>query len=303
MSRARIFGLAGAAALLSTTAFAADLPPPLPPPAIPAPMPVATSGWYLRGDVGIGIQKFNDFQFTQTNPSPFVLWPSTWQIQQKDIKDTMFLGFGIGYVWCNWLRFDFTGEYRADVKAKALGTFTRQFDPFPSLTPLAADLYDFDHSAVVALANVYVDLGTWWCLTPFVGAGVGAAWHKTSAITDVGLNQSVIGSSAFGWASEKDHTQTKFAWALHAGLAYNVTNNFKIELGYRYLNMGDVRTPEVDCDPTGICKNPLSGPRAFYTMTHMTSQDIRLGFRFLLQPDVAPGPPVYTPPPALMRKG
>jgi opacity protein-like surface antigen len=91
-------------------------------------------------------------------------------------------------------------------------------------------------------------------------------------------------------------------YAIHAGLAYNVTNNFKIELGYRYLNMGDVRTPEVDCDPTG-CKNPLSGPRAFYTMTHMTSQDFRLGFRFLLQPDVAPAPPVYTPPPALMRKG
>jgi opacity protein-like surface antigen len=297
-----MFGLAGAAALLSTTAFAADLPPPLMPPAIPAPVPVATSGFYLRADVGVGMQKFNDFQFTQTNPSPFVAWPTTWQIQQKDLKDTMFVGFGIGYVWCNWLRFDFTGEYRADVKGKALGTFSRQFDPFPSLTPLAADLYDFDHSAVVGLANVYFDLGTWWCVTPFVGAGVGFARHKISNITDVGLNQSIIGSSAFGWPGYKDFTKTNVAWALHAGLAYNVTNNFKVEFAYRYLNMGDARTPEVNCDPTGICSNPLSGPRAYYTLEHMTSQDFRVGFRFLLQPDAAPAP-AYAPPPVLMRKG
>jgi hypothetical protein len=67
--------------------------------------------------------------------------------------------------------------------------------------------------------------------------------------------------------------------------------------------MGDVRTPEVNCDASGICNPPLGVPRAFYTMTNMTSQDFRLGFRFLLQPDVALAPPVYTPPPALMRKG
>jgi opacity protein-like surface antigen len=304
MARAKVLGLAGAAALLSTSTFAADLPPPLPPPVV-APMPVAAaaSGWYLRGDVGVGMQKFNNFQFTQTNPAPFVVWPSDWQIQVHDIKDTTIIGFGIGYQWCNWLRFDFTGERRSDVKVKALGTYTNfnnQF--FPSLTPLASDHYDLDHSAVVALANVYFDLGTWWCLTPFVGAGVGAAWHRTAAITDVGLNTNGFGASAFGWSSSKDFTETKFAWAAHAGLAFNVTNNFKLEFSYRYLHLGDVRTPEVNCDPTGVCNNAISGPRAYYTLTNLSSQDFRIGFRYLLQPDVAP-PPAYAPPPALMRKG
>jgi hypothetical protein len=28
-------------------------------------------------------------------------------------------------------------------------------------------------SSAVFLANGYVDLGTWWCFTPFIGAGVG----------------------------------------------------------------------------------------------------------------------------------
>ena len=57
MVRANIFGLAGAAALLSTAALAADLPPPLPPPMYQPPPPVAIeSGWYLRGFVGMSNQ-------------------------------------------------------------------------------------------------------------------------------------------------------------------------------------------------------------------------------------------------------
>ena len=25
------------------------------------------------------------------------------------------------------------------------------------------------------MANGYVDLGTWWCMTPFIGAGIGTS--------------------------------------------------------------------------------------------------------------------------------
>ena len=38
----------------------------------------------------------------------------------------------------------------------------------------------------LVLANAYVDLGTWWCITPFVGAGVGAARVSIANYTDVG---------------------------------------------------------------------------------------------------------------------
>jgi opacity protein-like surface antigen len=63
MARAKIIALAGAAALLSTSAFAADLPPPPPLPPPVAPIAVATGGWYLRGDVGVGFQRFSDYNF------------------------------------------------------------------------------------------------------------------------------------------------------------------------------------------------------------------------------------------------
>jgi opacity protein-like surface antigen len=90
--------LAGAAALVMIPgALAADLGAPMPPPILPrvqAPVEEFASGWYLRGDVGVGRQEFKDFAFTQTN-STFV-WPASWRIDQKDIKDTAFVGFGIG---------------------------------------------------------------------------------------------------------------------------------------------------------------------------------------------------------------
>ena len=38
------------------------------------------------------------------------------------------------------------------------------------------------------MANAYVDLGTWWCLTPYVGAGVGMANIKISGFRDDGFN-------------------------------------------------------------------------------------------------------------------
>ena len=131
MSRAKILALAGATALLSTATFAAlstatfaaDLPPPLPPPVYRAPVNVEIGGWYLRGDVGVGMQKFKEFQFNQTNAASGAVWPASWRIDQRDIKDTFFVGGGIGYQWSNWLRFDFTGEYRASTKFKAVGSY------------------------------------------------------------------------------------------------------------------------------------------------------------------------------------
>ena len=87
--------------------------------------------------------------------------------------------------------------------------------------------------SAVFLANAYIDLGTWNCLTPFIGVGVGGAYNIFADLTDTG-----IGTSGAGVG--RNSNQLSFAWALHAGLAYNVTQNFSVELAYRYLNYGSV---------------------------------------------------------------
>jgi opacity protein-like surface antigen len=288
MGKVKTFVLAGATAFVMIPgAFAADLAPVAPQMMPPAQAPIEEfSGWYLRGDVGVGSQKFSSFDHTQTN-SAFV-WPASWRIDQKDIKDTTFVGFGIGYQWNSWLRTDVTGEYRTSSKGKAIGSYT-EFCPGGR----CFDVYDFDHQASVVLANVYADLGTWWCLTPFVGVGVGGARHTIAAMHDLGVISN--GTVGFGLA-DADKTSWTLAWAVHAGVAYNVSNNLKLELGYRYLNMGSPDSAVVNCSATGCAG---SGPRAFYTLTDLTSHDLKLGVRWLLN---EPAQPVYAPPP-LMRKG
>jgi len=79
-------------------------------------------------------------------------------------------------------------------------------------------------------------------------------------------------------------TETHLAWALHAGISYAVTQNFTVELAYRYLNYGSI-TDTVNC--IGGC-HPDS-----YKFNDLTSNDIMLGMRWRFPPTgfVAPAPP------------
>jgi opacity protein-like surface antigen len=285
MSRVKILALAGATALLGTAALAADLPPPLPPPVYPAPVAVE-SGWYLRGDVGVAWKRFENFEHHPTNP--LFVWPASWRIDQKDMADAAFVGFGIGYSWANWLRFDVTAEYRMKEWFKVVGSYTE----FCTGGGRCFDIYEGHHSNWLFLANAYLDLGTWCGITPFVGVGIGSAYHKITAFTDTGLITAA--SPGFGYA-EHDHHKWQMAWALHAGLGYNVSSSFKVELAYRYLNFGSVDTSTIRCGAFG-CDLP-GGPRAYYTFTDFDSHDFKIGMRWMLQQAA----PAYHPP--LMRKG
>jgi opacity protein-like surface antigen len=114
------------------------------------------------------------------------------------------------------------------------------------------------------------------------------------SFTDIGVIAD--GTTGFGYAELNSHSKANFAWALHAGLAYEVTPKFKVEMAYRYLNMGDVVTSTINCAGSGCAGD---GPRAYYHLKGFDSHDFKLGMRWMLVPD-APQP-VYAPP--LMRRG
>ena len=272
MVSVRSFILIGAAALIGSSAYAADLPPP----AMPYQPPVVpvSSGWYLRGDVGVGVLNFTDFDHSQTNAA--FVWPPSWQIVQKDIQDTTIFGFGIGYEFNNWLRFDVTGEYRTKAMFKATGSYTDSCGG-----GVCFDVNTGNYSAAVVMGNVYIDLGTWWCITPYIGAGVGGAFNHITGVQDNGIISN--GTVGFGFAPSDSWTTT-LAWNVQAGLTYNVTSNFKVDFNYRFLSLGSPETGVVLCQNTPAC------PGAFYTLRDMTSQDFRIGLRWLLQPDVVPVP-------------
>ncbi len=290
MRRVNSLLAAGAASLLSTAAFAADypLPPPIaPPPPQPyyaPPPPQEFGGWYLRGDIGMTNQKVKSLQNVLYNDPGVSVQPVHYEFDSG-----VTFGIGIGYQYNSWLRFDVTGEYRGKTSFNGLEIVRlTNGTTFPNGNSAATDEYRGNKSEWLGLVNAYADLGTFWCITPFVGAGIGYSRNEIRGFTDINTPN---GSVAFGQKA----TRTNVAYALHAGLAYKVNNNFTIELAYRYLNLGDGITGDLQTfDGTNLRFNPT-------TFKEITSNDLRLGLRWNLEPTLVVPPPAPLLP--LIRRG
>src|SRR4030095_14857042 len=99
---------AGAATLISSAAFAADMAI-APPPPMYAPPPVVEDfgGWYLRGDIGFSNQRVSRLN----NALDLTYTPSS---QNVGFNTAGIFGLGAGYKFNNWFRADVTGEYRGN---------------------------------------------------------------------------------------------------------------------------------------------------------------------------------------------
>jgi len=278
MSSLKMLAAAGAASLTFATAHAADLAPIAPIGPLPIPVAQEFSGWYLRGDIGMSNQNLKSLD----NPDPNAQGFSSAGL---GFDSASIFGVGVGYQFNNWLRFDATGEWRG--KANFHGS---QYMSGPGFA--LADNYSGSKSESLFLANFYVDLGTWWCITPFVGAGIGASYNRISGFRDDGVNtyQGTAQPGSVTYAA--DNGTWNFAWDVTAGLAYKVTPGFTVELAYRYVSLGSATTglPNVAFDAS------FTPPQYAWTMKNITSNDVMLGVRWMLW---EPPPPVAP----LVRKG
>lgn len=239
------------------SAMAADLVP-----AVYEPVPVAPvimSNWYLRGDIGFSNQEVDklDNELYDTADSVDNL--------HKDFTGAPFVAGGVGYRFNKWFRVDATGEYRSKSEFNGADLYTiRGTGTFP-------DVYTAKKSEYVGLVNAYVDLGSWHGISPFVGAGVGGANVEISAFTDAGVGTDGF-SDAFAFG--KDHDEWNFAWAAYAGVGVDVTENFTVELAYRYLDLGDAESGDlIAYDGTNNVNNPMQ-------FEDLSSHDVKLGFRY-----------------------
>jgi opacity protein-like surface antigen len=283
MVSVKVASLVGAAvAVFASAAQAADMPglPPIYAPPVEEYVP--QGGWYLRGDIGMTNQSLKDLTLAT---APF---PAGFQNTGFGFDSSTSYDLGVGYRFNNWFRVDVTGEYRG--RANFHGS---QFSPLNVIAPGFAetDNYSGSKSEWVAMANAYVDLGTWWCVTPFIGAGIGASRNTISGFRDDGVILNG-GPPSLSSTFAADGSKWNFAWALHAGLAYEVTPGFTVELAYRYINLGDGIT-----GPTNSFDGVTVVNGSGFVMKDITSQDVKLGVRWELM-----SPPVYAPPP-LITKG
>jgi opacity protein-like surface antigen len=306
MAKLKVLMLAGGALIaLGHAAVAADLLPPAP--ALePLPSPAAEfSGWYLRGDVGIGANASSpnlkqspdlvtdelgtDFDAAGTN-----------KFYNSKVSDFGIFDIGLGYQFNNWFRADVTEEYRGGAPFQALEVIN---EPNAVGTHLGPQQYDDSYRAnlwsAITMFNGYVDMGTWWGITPYVGAGVGFSYNRLSGFSDTSANYpgNTTGGTGYpGGGYADDHGKWNFAWDLTGGLSFNVTPNLKLDLSYRYLDYGKFSTGTLHClavgATTGFDIANCGGGYAISSKNDLASNDFRIGLRWMIgeEPSYAPAP-------------
>ncbi len=232
--------LAPLAALVPLAANAADYDPPMVVEQADEFVPVEIgSGWYLRGDVSyvfskdIGGVDYTAFDGTDTYSGA--------SFTSAAIDTDFAWGGGFGYRFTDYFRADATVDgFRADFDGA-----TASADPCPvSLEPDTScrSTNTSSMSAVSVMANGYVDLGTYVGFTPYVGAGAGMSyvrWHGLDDTTycvdgdaDCTPTISPIATTGHGGTDG-----WRFTYALMAGVAYDISKNFKVDVGYKYRSI------------------------------------------------------------------
>ncbi|MEZ2333404.1 outer membrane beta-barrel protein [Mesorhizobium sp. RCC_202] len=274
-NRARMALLAGLFAGLAGHAVAADLPQPVeeaPPPVVEA-QPVDVGGWYIRGDIDYHWSRFGGADYTTYSATPPQIEGS---FASGKLKGAFSAGAGVGYQVNQYFRTDATLDWMG--KSNFEGSTNGFCGPAPQVACTSSDTSSY--SALLLLANAYVDIGTWHGVTPYVGAGIGGAWLKWDTLHNRDDDGSFEHSGGKGW---------RFAYALMAGASYCLTDRVKLDVGYRYshINGGKMFNYASDSNvgpgyDRGISVNEVRGG---------------LRYQFGGQSDCAPPPEPYEPQP------
>jgi opacity protein-like surface antigen len=255
MAILKTLSLAGiVAAGLASSASAADmLFPPMMESAGPPGMVELGTGWYLRGDAA-----YVDYLKPKDRAA---IVDQTFEKTKLD--RTWSAGGGFGYKFTNLLRADVTVDHRFD------SDFEGTRSPFGFGTGSQRELARLE--STTGLVNGYVDLGNWWGVTPYVGAGVGAVMHS---LHDYNIQLTCL-TAACGTVGAQTTTKIPgrrsydLAWALMGGVAVDVGGGFKIDAGYRYVNLGEaeMRYPGASASTRGKA---------------IEAHEVRLGLRYMI---------------------
>ena len=172
--------------------------------------------------------------------------------QQKgdDPEATIGAGFLLGYHWQSLgipIRTEVEYDYRArlDFDTEAAG---------PPQTGFKNNL-----STHSLMFNAYVDFDTGTPWRPYLGAGIG--WARNNSET-------LRANLATGARQEIENDADNFAFSVQAGLRVAITRSWVGEIGYRYIDMGEVNSGRFATGDT-------------ITGDDYISHDIILGFAYL----------------------
>jgi opacity protein-like surface antigen len=317
-----------AIAMAATPARAADLfgtaaPPMLDVPAASAPTAVEIgSNWYIRGDVGASFDNAPTISTSAISAPPpgNASTPMAANLGPNGFSTNFTVDLGFGYRFNNYFRLDAEYDYRTGTGGSNTATVVCPYnltgltsqtpDPVTGIYEQLGYLYNTTNTCNgtikvsqynnMGLVNAYLDLGTYWGVTPYIGAGAGVNantmsgtlnYYQTSNGAIYAANLTPTGTYPQIWVDQYGNrinpqpniafnqqnwnrtiSSTKYtpAWALMAGFGIPLTPSAMLDIGYRYLNTGTSTT----------LMNPATGTVLKQTNS---SQQIKIGIRYMIE--------------------
>jgi opacity protein-like surface antigen len=242
-----------------------------------APMPVIHNGpagpCYFRGDVGYswsndptvtwpvnnqnttidntlsGLLDPNGNPYGPGNPQ--VTTASTFvtdKVSNASMENTWLAeaGLGCSFGGSRGMRFEAMLGYHGDRKIQGEPGFftntTTVIDPVapvpPVVTPDGGDPLHTSLRTYTLMLNAYKDFGNFGGFVPYVGAGIGAAYHQMNDVYFTGngaLTNRIHGNNDLA-----------FAWSVMAGVGYQISDRAILDVGYRYIDMGSISSQRSD---------------------------------------------------------
>jgi opacity protein-like surface antigen len=223
-------------------------------------MPMAASpsaGWYLRGDYS------HSWMHTGDLAAP------SFTFSTVTVDDTWGLGGGVGRYFGRGVRGDITYEWRGTVDVEGRGNATT----------------DFSFKTQLLMANLYYDFRPGERFTPYIGVGLGAARHSTSggSVVTCGVPCNYDGEKDWQAAGAfMAGVSFRFDRGGHApvsikdeGYSAPAPGRLHLDVGYRFLYMGDVHT--------GMVTNAVPGPPPGPRLEDVSAHELRVGLRWDLR--------------------
>ena len=153
---------------------------------------------------------------------------------------------------------DFVGEPLTYDPGPKIGDLVPGFVPTPNTDPMHTSIQSY-----TLMMNVYKDLGTYGRMTPYVGAGIGAAYNQLDDVSFTGnyfLPNHIHGEN-----------ELSFAWSLMAGVGYQVSDRAVLDFGYRYIDLGSAHSGNGD-------SAGQYNPRV--NIDDLTAHEFKIGLRY-----------------------
>ena len=156
----------------------------------------------------------------------------------KKAKHGAVYGFGVGY--------QFNDKFRMDLNlSQRKHKFSRSGEKIDDDGDLTKFVNKQKITSNSIMLNGYYDILKYKKFTPCVTAGIGFAKNKGGGTT---RDESIFAAGVFAASGSAKYigknVTRNFAWNIGIGTNYSVTDNIQLNFGYKYSDLGKVKTPK-----------------------------------------------------------